>query len=62
LDRTAEIEALHRAANTGDERHAPADPAATPPRADIGQAFEKTLAVVRAYEAYLMRERQNGHD
>jgi hypothetical protein len=52
-----EIKALKRVANerTGDERHAPADPAATPPRADIGWAFENTLSVVRAYEAYLMR-------
>src|SRR5262249_8308700 len=53
-----EIKAVKRAANerTGDERHAPADPAAAPPRADIGRALENTLAVVRAYEAYLMRE------
>jgi hypothetical protein len=52
-----EIKALKRAANdrAGDERHAPADPAAAPSRADIGRAFENTLAVVRAYEAHLMR-------
>ena len=51
------IKALKRVANerTADERHAPTDPAATPVRADIGRAFENTLAVVRPYEAYLMR-------
>jgi hypothetical protein len=57
LGRLAEIKALKRAANdrAGDERHAPLDPAATPPRADIGRAFENALAVVRAYEKYLIR-------
>jgi len=54
-----EIKALKRAANekTSDERHAPADPATTPPRADLGRAFENTMAVVRAYEAHLIRGR-----
>jgi hypothetical protein len=54
-----EIKAVKRAANdpTGDERHAPKDAAATPPRADIGQVFADTLAVVRAYEAYLFGRR-----
>jgi hypothetical protein len=31
----------------------PTPPAAS--RADIGRAFENTLSVVRAYEAYLLR-------
>jgi hypothetical protein len=55
LGRLQEIKALKRAANerTGDERHAPLDPAATPPRADLGRALENTRAVVRAYEARL---------
>lgn len=55
-----EIKALKRAANerAGDERHAPKDPASTPSPADLGQAWENTKAVVRAYEAYLCRERQ----
>jgi hypothetical protein len=52
-----QIKALKRVANerTGDERHAPADPAATPPHVDIGGAYENTLPVVRAYEAHLTR-------
>jgi hypothetical protein len=50
-----EIKALKRAANepTGDERHAPKDPASTPPPADLGQAWENTKTVVRAYEVYV---------
>ena len=46
-----EIKALKKSADvpTGDERHAPKDPASTPPRADLGQAWENTLAVVRAW-------------
>ena len=56
LDVLKEIKALKRAANepTGDERHAPEDPASTPPRADLGQAWKNTMAVVRAYERYLL--------
>jgi hypothetical protein len=50
-----EIKDLKRAANepARDERHAPKDPASTPLRADLGQAWESTRAVVRAYEAYV---------
>ena len=54
-----EIKALKRVANerTRDERHAPKDPASTPPRADLRQAWENTLAVVRAYEQHLLHAR-----
>jgi hypothetical protein len=50
-----EIKALKRAANepTGDERHAPRDPASTPSPADLGQAWENTWVVIHAYEAYV---------
>jgi hypothetical protein len=54
-----EIKALKKAANepTGDERHAPKDPASTPHPADLGQAWENTRAVVRAYERFLLNLR-----
>ena len=50
-----ELQDLKLVANepTGDERHAPRDPASTPRPADLGRARENTKTVVRAYEAYV---------
>ncbi len=55
-----EIDALKRAANepTGDERHAPKDPASTPSPAALGRARENTMAVVHAYEAHLLASKE----